>query len=407
MSGQVRASRSHHNLRTQHGPPAAHLRSNRDPRTQQEPIRHSRHEEYGQRAVDARARPPPAVDHPRSLRPVASSSNLPRQVYREEMPPPRVPTRNKHQAHGISSQSRPHNAGPPRHSPPRIARPDPEPAQYRARPKPPSPPTTRRPSSRSDDADHQAILERMRQNGWHGVGSSGTIDTRSDGMSHRSDSSTSSLTEDSRQSSSLSKIDSGFDEGDDRTAGEKVLEGWSALKKAVAGLAAGDQASHDGQGAQIWNRLTSTLAASVGTVNDAFNVEDDGSVGPDGETKLGRAIKTYHLSRIESVEQVPEWLLNDAEKARYERKALSHAHSTHELRRPPLEPSSSLHDRPVARQYHSEERLSSQPSSNGRIGNGASNPVTDLGPSRGSAADRLARMREERRLRANASVQLA
>jgi hypothetical protein len=48
-------------------------------------------------------------------------------------------------------------------------------------------------------------------------------------------------------------------------------------------------------GAQMWNRLTTTLAASVGTVNDAWNAEDDGSIGPDGETKLGRAIKSSVL----------------------------------------------------------------------------------------------------------------
>jgi len=152
----------------------------------------------------------------------------------------------------------------------------------------------------------------MRQNGWHGVGGGNQSE---DSMSHRSTSSSSSAGDEQHRSESLAKTDSGYSDGEERTAGEKVLEGWSALKKAVAGFA-GEGANENGQGeacsslkltiyslthgwretgAQIWNRLTTSLAASVGTVQDKWNTEDDGSVGPDGETKLGRTIKTLAL----------------------------------------------------------------------------------------------------------------
>jgi len=66
-------------------------------------------------------------------------------------------------------------------------------------------------------------------------------------MSHRSTSSSSSAGDEQYRSESLSKTDSGYSDGEERTAGEKVLEGWSALKKAVAGFA-GEGATENGQG---------------------------------------------------------------------------------------------------------------------------------------------------------------
>jgi hypothetical protein len=66
-------------------------------------------------------------------------------------------------------------------------------------------------------------------------------------MSQRSASSSSLSSNKEVQSSSLSKVDSGYSEeidGEDKTTGEKVLEGWSALKKAVAGFAGEGGASN-------------------------------------------------------------------------------------------------------------------------------------------------------------------
>ncbi|GAA6060494.1 hypothetical protein JCM10212_007125 [Sporobolomyces blumeae] len=201
--------------------------------------------------------------------------------------------------------------------------------------------------------DHRAILDRMRENGWSGVGGGGTASD--DGLSHR-----------------LSKVDSGYSDGEsEKTAGERVLDGWSALKKAVVGLAS-DGSSEGGQGAQIWNKLTTTLAASVET---AWAGEDDG----------------YHLSRIERAEDVPEWLLSDAERARYRQRPLLHARSTGHLDRslPP--------ERPLPRQHRSEDYLDQGRS---RLQGATTKAmIPPGGASRGSAADRLQRMRDERRMR--------
>lgn len=113
----------------------------------------------------------------------------------------------------------------------------------------------------------------------------------------------------------------------------------------------------------------------------------------------------YHLSRVESVEDVPEWLLNDAERASYHRRKLSHARSTQEFDRPSAP--QSMRERPVARQYHSEEQLPVRRAgseNNASRGSEAQPPnfAGIGGVGRGSAADRLARMREERRMRATA-----
>ncbi|GAA5965406.1 hypothetical protein JCM3765_004887 [Sporobolomyces pararoseus] len=409
MSGQVYASRSHHNLRSQYS-----ASSSRNPPHGGEP---SRYDEHGYRQSSSSHRQP-QVDSGKPLRSVASSSRLPRQVYREEMPPPPVPSQRKRLPPAPSSSSqhysdrrdhRPHQASTP-YAPPvsstRIETFDRTLSHSTSRPLPP--PQKPAPSHRQDSSSdsHQVVLDRMRQNGWHGVGGGRTSTT--DGMSQRSTSSSSVSSPDhgDARSMSLSKVDSGYSEeidGEDKTAGEKVLEGWSALKKAVAGLAG--EGSSGTQGAQIWNRLTTTIAASVGTAQDAWNTEDDGSIGPDGETKLGRAIKSYHLSRVESVEDVPEWLLNDAERASYHRRKLSHARSTQEFDRPSA--ARSNQGRPTPRQYHSEEQLPSQRADTeskafGRSEAQSQNFASGGGVGRGSAADRLARMREERRLRSTA-----
>ncbi|GAA5824650.1 hypothetical protein JCM5353_000791 [Sporobolomyces roseus] len=406
MSGQLYQSRSHHNLRSQYYPPSQ-PRSSRPPASFAQDPSPSSHQyaqlnEYGQRRQQA--------EPSRSLRPVASSSRLPRQISREDMPPPpvpfprqRPPPQSHHQsvpyAQSRSNRHEMYDQAPPSSSSLRTR----EPQQPRSRPSPPSP---ERPVAatqyiqdrRQPSADHQVILDRMRQNGWHSVGGGGGGNQSEDTMSHRSTSSSSSAGDEQYRSESLSKTDSGYSDGEERTAGEKVLEGWSALKKAVAGFA-GEGATENGQGAQIWNRLTTSLAASVGTVQDKWNTEDDGSVGPDGETKLGRTIKTYHLSRVESAEDVPEWLLNDAERARYSRK-LSHARSTQEFDRP-SQSRLEVGERPLARQYHSEEHVTSSRMTEGQSQGRQIVPQAIGGGSRGSAADRLQRMREERRLRGN------
>ncbi|GAA5992611.1 hypothetical protein JCM5350_003671 [Sporobolomyces pararoseus] len=403
MSSQVYASRSHHNLRSQYS-----ASSSRNPSHGGEA---PRYDEYGHRQPGGNPRQPRA-DPGKSLRSVASSSRLPRQVYREEMPPPPVPSPRKRlpPAPSSSEQHSSHRSYPSQqtsipYTPPaastRIETFDSIPSHSTCRPNPPlkEQNLSHRQYQSAGSNDHQAVLDRMRQNGWHGVGGGRTGST--DGMSQRSTSS-SSISSSGRggeaHSTSLSKVDSGYSEeidGEDKTAGEKVLEGWSALKKAVAGLA----------GAQIWNRLTTTIATSVGTVQDAWNTEDDESIGPDGETKLGRAIKSYHLSRVESVEDVPEWLLNDAERASYHRRKLSHTRSTQEFDRPSAP--QSMRERPVARQYHSEEQLPVRRAgseNNASRGSEAQPPnfAGIGGVGRGSAADRLARMREERRMRATA-----
>lgn len=326
MSTRVHASRSHHNLRSE--PSSSRVAH---------PSHAGEPHKYGHRQPGGGHRQ--QVSEPaRSLRTVASSSRLPRQVYRDDMPPPPVPSPRKrlppapapdrmHPARSHMESHEHHQRLPsipyqpppasrletydrvPSHRPPRSAR---EPGA-----------APRLELSRNDD--HEVVLSRMRQNGWQGVG--GKRHGSDDAMSQRSLSS-SSLTPSERDnqphasSAGLAKVDSGYadeiDGVEDKTAGEKVLEGWSALKKAVAGLASEGSASH-GQGeaiveprcskpnlrraliggsyrlrtgAQMWNRLTTTLAASVGTAQDAWNAEDDGSVGPDGETKLGRAIKS-------------------------------------------------------------------------------------------------------------------
>ncbi|GAA5882499.1 hypothetical protein JCM16303_001765 [Sporobolomyces ruberrimus] len=306
MSSQVHASRSHHNLRSHYAPsPPSHDQSTRYATTPE----HAHRSQHRQQPSDI----------PRSLRPVASSSRLPRQVLREEMPPPPLPSQRKH--HHLPPppppfHSRQNQHGPKTipYSPPRTSHrletydripPSSQSTSQRSqRPSPPlssNPPASQRRQAeptRDRHGDHQVVLDRMRQQGWHGVGGGGST-ASSETMSQRSTSS-SSLSSTTASSSRLAKVDSGYaeeegGEGEDKTAGEKVLEGWSALKKAVAGFAgetAANNNTHSQQGAQIWNRLTTTLAASVGTVQDAWNAEDDGSVGPDGETKLGRAIKT-------------------------------------------------------------------------------------------------------------------
>ncbi|GAA5894294.1 uncharacterized protein JCM6883_003775 [Sporobolomyces salmoneus] len=398
MSSQVHASRSQHNLRSQYS-------SSRPSGSSSHRNDHSRYDEYGQRQPSSghhQRRHEQDVGPPRSLRAVASSSRLPREIRREEMPPPALPSQRQrpppsHAPTHASSHPQQHRQ--PRQQAASIPYAPSTNSRHETYDRVPSqrPPlavhtATReaRPTPRHRDSDrcddqHQAVLDRMRQNGWHGVGGGGGSPSSQDGMSQRSNSSSSSSLDPNeyRQSADLAKVDSGYAEeidAEDKTAGEKVLEGWSALKKAVAGLA-GEGAANNGQGARMWNRLTTTLAASVGTVQDAWNTEDDGSIGPDGETKLGRAIKSYHLSRVESVDD--------------------HARSTGEFAQP-----QSSRERPPARQYHSEERLPSHGQGMGQgsrtLEGGGAGGGPGGGVSRGSAADRLARMREERRMRANA-----
>ncbi|GAA5858187.1 hypothetical protein JCM1840_001077 [Sporobolomyces johnsonii] len=283
--------------------------------------------EYGQR-IPSRQHPTPQSSSnppPKSLRSAASSSRLPRRSSREMMPPPPLPQHHPSLHHAHSSSNLHPSSGRSREVDRR-----PSLQHLRSEPSTQTHPSARYPHElrrspyddhRQPANEHADILERMRQRGWSGVGGR-------DASPSRRSSSSSSAGEDAEpwgRSASLSKADSGYSEGEDGRSGaegygERVLEGWSALKKAVVGFA-GDATAEGGQGAQIWKNLTATLAQSVGQVQFAWGGEDDGTIGPDGETKLGRAIKEYHLSRSNSIDDVPDWLLSSAERASHRRPA--------------------------------------------------------------------------------------
>ncbi|KAM0754743.1 hypothetical protein T439DRAFT_331699 [Meredithblackwellia eburnea MCA 4105] len=145
----------------------------------------------------------------------------------------------------------------------------------------------------------ESVIERMSRGGWVGVASAS--------------SSTVDLGAPMHGSPSLDKrgsADSGYSEGTSSAAEKGSYFGnWSKLKKVVWGEEenVSTPTAAPQQGPQLWDKF---IAVATGHPDD-----DDDTVGPDGETKLSRCIKEYHISRAQSSGDLPDWLFTPQERS--------------------------------------------------------------------------------------------
>ncbi|KAI5476936.1 hypothetical protein MNV49_007037 [Pseudohyphozyma bogoriensis] len=239
----------------------------------------------------------------------------------------------------------------------------------------------------------------MRAAGWQGVGSDSASSSRVDLHSP-----------DSPPLDKRGSADSGYSEGShDEKSG--YFGNWNKIKKAMWGGEEEEGAPERVPTPQsyVWDKImAATSVVSVGVSESVARArlgEDDDTIGPDGDTKLTRVIKEYHISQATCSEDLPHWLFTASELSvrtsaasrAAEREEREHSYSSH-------------HDRPVHRQVSNVSTDSYSRARRGSIED--FNPYTHQAPARrGSAssehglppgvasraADRLRAMREAKR----------
>ncbi|KAK4694862.1 hypothetical protein P7C70_g8662, partial [Phenoliferia sp. Uapishka_3] len=159
--------------------------------------------------------------------------------------------------------------------------------------------------STSTRARGKTVVDRMQEGGWIGVQPS-----RSTSSSEASSSPTLGAPDLDKRTSA----DSGYSENRGGEQQPSYFGQWSKIKNAVVGWsgAVGDEnippvgSNFSAEPTTGWGKLVSAVVRSS-------DEDEDGIVGPDGETKLGRCIKEYHISRADTSEDLPTWLFSGSE----------------------------------------------------------------------------------------------